>query len=95
MLRERSSSAVADRTDRDIFSSVVIGAVALCVLAVFAICFYLSHNLALSAAIAVALIVIGFFATAIAGYLTGIVGASNNPVSGVTTIVLLAIALIL
>ncbi len=38
---------------------------------------------------------IGFFATAVAGYLTGMVGASNNPVSGVTIIVLLAIAVIL
>jgi putative OPT family oligopeptide transporter len=73
----------------------VIGAVALCVPAVFLICYHLSHNLWLSAALAIALVVIGFFATAIAGYLTGIVGASNNPVSGVTIIVLLAIALIL
>jgi putative OPT family oligopeptide transporter len=59
------------------------------------ICFHLCGNPWLSAALAIALVAIGFFATAIAGYLTGIVGASNNPVSGVTIIVLLAIALIL
>src|SRR5208282_2291341 len=41
------------------------------------------------------LCLIGFFATAVAGYLTGIVGASSNPVSGITIIVLLAIAVIL
>jgi putative OPT family oligopeptide transporter len=62
---------------------------------VFLITYHLSGNFWLSAALAIALVVIGFFATAIAGYLTGIVGASNNPVSGVTIIVLLAIALIL
>ena len=45
--------------------------------------------------LAVALAVIGFFATAVAGYLTGLVGASNNPVSGVTLIVLLGVALLL
>jgi putative OPT family oligopeptide transporter len=45
--------------------------------------------------LAILLAVIGFFATAVAGYLSGIVGASNNPVSGVTIIVLLAVALIL
>jgi len=83
------------REDRDLSGGAVIGAVALCVPAVFLICYHLSHNLWLSAALAIALVVIGFFATAIAGYLTGIVGASNNPVSGVTIIVLLAIALIL
>jgi putative OPT family oligopeptide transporter len=74
---------------------VVLGAVALCIPAVFLISYHISDDFWLSAALAVALVAIGFFATAIAGYLTGIVGASNNPVSGVTIIVLLAIALIL
>jgi uncharacterized oligopeptide transporter (OPT) family protein len=83
------------REDRDLSGGAVIGAVALCVPAVLLICYHLSRNLWLSAALAIALVVISFFATAIAGYLTGIVGASNNPVSGVTIIVLLAIALIL
>jgi len=55
----------------------------------------MSGSAVLSAILAIALALIGFFATAIAGYLTGIVGASNNPVSGVTIIVLLAIAILL
>jgi putative OPT family oligopeptide transporter len=95
MLRQRGSPPVSRRQDRDHSASAVLGAIALCVPAVFAICLHLSGNPWLSAALAIALVGIGFFATAIAGYLTGIVGASNNPVSGVTIIVLLAIALIL
>jgi len=95
MLRQRGSIAATRRQDRDLSAPAVLGAVALCVPVVFAICFHLSRNPWLSAALAIALVAIGFFATAIAGYLTGIVGASNNPVSGVTIIVLLAIALIL
>lgn len=95
MLRDRGNAASTRREDRDISAATVIGAVALCVPVVFLICYHLSRNFWLSAALAVALVAIGFFATAIAGYLTGIVGASNNPVSGVTIIVLLAIALIL
>jgi putative OPT family oligopeptide transporter len=95
MLRERDIVATTRREDRDLSAPVVIGAVALCVPIVFVICFHLSRNPWLSTALAIALVAIGFFATAIAGYLTGIVGASNNPVSGVTIIVLLAIALIL
>jgi len=74
---------------------LVLTAVALCVPVIFAICLGLSGQVALSAALAVLLTLICFFATAIAGYLTGIVGASNNPVSGVTVIVLLAVALFL
>jgi len=95
MLRERRGATGTRREDRDISAATVIGAVALCVPVVFALCYHLSRNPWLSAALAIALVAIGFFATAVAGYLTGIVGASNNPVSGVTIIVLLAIALIL
>ncbi len=92
----RSTQAVATaREDTDLSPRAVLTAVALCVPVIFAICLELSGQVALSAALAVLLTLICFFATAIAGYLTGIVGASNNPVSGVTVIVLLAVALFL
>ena len=92
----RSTQAVATaREDTDLAARAVLTAVALCVPVIFAICVGLSGQVALSVALAVILTVICFFATAIAGYLTGIVGASNNPVSGVTVIVLLAVALFL
>jgi putative OPT family oligopeptide transporter len=92
----RSTQAVATaREDTDLSARAVLTAVALCTPVIFAICLGLSRNLALSAALALLLTLICFFATAIAVYLTGIVGASNNPVSGVTVIVLLAVALFL
>ncbi len=108
-LRTRIASAIADsirvvrsaqtlataREDTDLSARAVLTAVALCVPVIFAICLGLSGEIALSAALAILLTLICFFATAIAGYLTGIVGASNNPVSGVTVIVLLAVALFL
>ena len=92
----RSTQVVATaREDTDLSARAVLTAVALCVPVIFAICLGLSGSVALSAALAILLTLICFFATAIAGYLTGIVGASNNPVSGVTVIVLLAVALFL
>jgi len=108
-LRKRIASAIADsirvvrstqavataREDTDLSARAVLTAVALCVPVIFAICLGLSGQIALSAGLAMLLTLICFFATAIAGYLTGIVGASNNPVSGVTVIVLLAVALFL
>jgi putative OPT family oligopeptide transporter len=94
MARTTQIAAVA-REDQDLSTTAVLGAVALAIPLIFAICLILSGSVFLSAALAIALAFIGFFATAIAGYLTGIVGASNNPVSGVTIIVLLAIALLL
>jgi len=93
-IRERHT-AVTAREDTDLPAPIVVGAVAMCAPVIFAISLALGASLALSLTLAVALIVIAFFATAIAGYLTGIVGASNNPVSGVTVIVLLAVALVL
>jgi putative OPT family oligopeptide transporter len=83
------------RQDRDLSTAAVLGAVALATPLIFAICLILSGSLLLSAVLSLTLAFVGFFATAIAGYLTGIVGASNNPVSGVTIIVLLAIAVLL
>jgi putative OPT family oligopeptide transporter len=108
-LRTRIASAIADsvrivrkthtvataREDTDLSPRSVLTATALCVPVIFAICVGLSGQIALSAALAIVLTLVCFFATAIAGYLTGIVGASNNPVSGVTVIVLLAVALFL
>jgi putative OPT family oligopeptide transporter len=110
-LRRRIASAIADsvrvvrttktqtvataREDTDLSARSVLSAVALCVPVIFAICVGLSGRIVLSAALAIVLTLVCFFATAIAGYLTGIVGASNNPVSGVTVIVLLAVALFL
>lgn len=95
LLRQRGQKDAGAREDTDLSATTVATAVVLCVPIIFGICLLLSHSLWLSAALAVALAIIGFFATAIAGYLTGIVGASNNPVSGVTIIVLLAIAILL
>ncbi|HJU29791.1 MAG TPA: oligopeptide transporter, OPT family, partial [Candidatus Binataceae bacterium] len=95
LLREGGDKMARTREDTDVSAATVAIAVALALPVIFAICFLLSGSVWLSAALALALGAIGFFATAIAGYLTGIVGASNNPVSGVTIIVLLAVAILL
>lgn len=83
------------REETDLSANVVFGGSAVALPVVFAVCLLISGSLYLSVAISIVLTVVGFFATAVAGYLTGLVGSSNNPVSGVTVIVLLALALIL
>jgi putative OPT family oligopeptide transporter len=88
-------AAITTREDTDLSARAVIGAVAACVPVIFVICWTLSGSLWVSIILAAALALVAFFATAVAGYLTGIVGASNNPVSGVTTIVLLAVSVML
>ncbi|MGH8012960.1 MAG: OPT family oligopeptide transporter [Candidatus Binataceae bacterium] len=95
VIQARPGGPKPKREEHDLSPRTVLVGIALCTPAIFAICYLLSHGFWLSIALAVALAIIGFFATAVAGYLTGIVGSSNNPVSGVTIIVLLAIALML
>jgi putative OPT family oligopeptide transporter len=99
-LADTRRADIADSTQRpreetDIAAAQVITALAICVVLMFAIYEAISGSWWMALLLAGALAVIGFFATSVAGYLTGLVGASNNPVSGVTLIVLLAIALIL
>ena len=56
---------------------------------------WLSQNLLVSGIMAVFAILFAFIASAIAGYMAGLVGSSNNPTSGVTVSILLITSLIL
>ena len=83
------------RTDQDInfkFVFLAIGALALPVFVVYGM---ISNNWMVSAFMAVFAILFAFIASAIAGYMAGLLGSSNNPISGVTVIVLLTTCLIL
>jgi putative OPT family oligopeptide transporter len=83
------------REDTDLAPGAVLALCGLAVPVIFALCLMLTGRVWLSLGVAVGLAVVGFFATAVAGYLTGLVGSSNNPVSGVTVIALLAVAAML
>lgn len=90
-----AATANLSREDTDLSPATIVALSGAALPVIFALCLLLTGSVWLSLAMAVVLAVVGFFATAVAGYLTGIVGASNNPVSGVTVIVLLALALVL
>ena len=87
--------AMRPREETDVPMTQVIIAVALCIAVMVVLYSGVAGSWKMGVLLALALAVIGFFATAVAGYLTGLVGASNNPVSGVTLIVLLGVALLL
>ena len=88
-------SSLRPREDTDLAPQTILLGSASCIPVMVLLYHSATGSAALSVALALALALIAFFATSIAGYLTGIVGASNNPVSGVTVIVLLASALLL
>jgi putative OPT family oligopeptide transporter len=83
------------RTDTDLnikFVFLLIGAL---VIPIFLVYVWISSLWAVSAIMAVFAVLFAFVASAIAGYMAGLLGSSNNPISGVTVSVLLITALIL
>lgn len=83
------------RTDRDIEYKKVFLAIGFMIIPVFLLYALISSMWALSAFMAILLVMVAFVASAIAGYMAGLLGSSNNPISGVTVAVLLFVSLIM
>lgn len=84
-----------DRTERDIpFPWLVTGTVILTI-AITAIYYYFTASWTAAILAAVVMSVTGFFLSAVGGYLTGLVGSSNQPLSGLTLCALMLSALVM
>ncbi|MFW6122335.1 MAG: OPT family oligopeptide transporter, partial [Petrotogales bacterium] len=83
------------RTDKDLSFKWVFLAIFALVIPIFLVYIWLSENFAVSGFMAVFAVLFAFIASAIAGYMAGLLGSSNNPISGVTVSVLLVTSLIL
>jgi len=83
------------RTEQDLNFKYVFLTIGALTIPVFLVYAWISNNLVVSGFMAVFAILFAFIASAIAGYMAGLVGSSNNPTSGVTVSVLLLTSLIL
>jgi len=83
------------RTDEDLNFKTVFLTIGALVIPIFLLYAWISQNYVVSAVMAVFAILFAFVASAIAGYMAGLLGSSNNPISGVTVSVLLITSLIL
>ncbi len=83
------------RTDQDLHFKYVFLAIGALTIPVFLVYAWISSNYLVSGVMAIFAILFAFIASAIAGYMAGLVGSSNNPTSGVTVSVLLLTCLIL
>jgi len=93
-----------DRTERDLSSKTVFVGVGLVFIAMIGLYYFFisgAHNLTANKIIAGAIVsaavmvVLGFFFAAVSGNLVGMIGSSNNPVSGLTLCTLLVAALLM
>ncbi|MBL7110687.1 MAG: oligopeptide transporter, OPT family [Bacteroidales bacterium] len=86
----------APRTERDLSFGVIMIGIAVVAVLTFAITYFIFQTSVLIAAVAATLmIILAFFFAAVSGYLVGIMGSSNNPISGLTLTALVVTALIL
>jgi len=84
-----------DRTEKDLDFKKILIAIAAMTVPVFFLYQYFAKNLGGSLILTVVMVVLGFLFAAVAGYLVGLIGSSNNPISGLTLSALLISALLM
>ena len=102
--KSASVQAATNRTERDLSSKVVFAGIGLVFIAMIVLYHYfisgagnLSSSTILTGSVvaAVVMIIVGFFFAAVSGNLVGMIGSSNNPVSGLTLCTLVIAALLM
>jgi putative OPT family oligopeptide transporter len=83
------------RTERYMSSKTVFGLIGIVFLAMIALYIYFSHNVIGGIVAALVMLLLGFFFATVSGYLVGIIGSSNNPISGLTICTLVVAALLM
>src|SRR6201997_3341463 len=87
--------AATNRTERDLNGKVGFGGLGAALLCMIVLYFRFSGTLSGAITAAVVMIVVGFFFAAVSGNLVGMIGSSNNPVSGLTLCTLIIAALLM
>ncbi|HZT32558.1 MAG TPA: oligopeptide transporter, OPT family [Bryobacteraceae bacterium] len=90
-----AQAAATERTERDLSSKFVFAGLAATFLCMIALYFYFAQVLSGAIVAAVVMIILGFFFAAVSGNLVGLIGSSNNPVSGLTLSTLIVAALLM
>jgi putative OPT family oligopeptide transporter len=84
-----------DRTERDIPARWVVLCMLVLMVPITAIYYYFTHGWVAAIVAAVIMSITGFLLSAIGGYLVGLVGSSNQPLSGLTLAALIIAALVM
>ena len=83
------------RTEQYMSSKTIFGLIAVMFVLMVALYIYLSHQVVGGIAAAVVMLVIAFFFATVSGYLVGMIGSTNNPVSGLTLTTLIIAAVLM
>jgi putative OPT family oligopeptide transporter len=89
------SMAGVPHTERDLPMSAILAGIVLFVLPLFALYYAVVDSLGIAFTMAVIMVIAGFVFSSVSGYMAGLVGSSNNPVSGITISTILFASLVL
>jgi uncharacterized oligopeptide transporter (OPT) family protein len=91
----RDGQADIERTERDLPMHWIIFLIIGSVIPLFLVYQHFVQQIPISLVMALVMLLTGFLFAAVAGYMAGLVGSSNNPISGVTISTVLVSALLL
>jgi putative OPT family oligopeptide transporter len=83
------------RLEKDLSFKGVVITITILVIPIFFIYWYFSQNIGGAILAAIVMTIAGFLFAAVAGYLVGTIGSSNNPISGLTLSTLIIAALLM
>lgn len=86
---------VVERTERDTPMQWVGIALVVALVPLYIVFELFTHSFVIAAVMAVVMLIAGFLFSAVAAYMAGLVGSSNNPISGVTIATILGSSLLL
>jgi putative OPT family oligopeptide transporter len=93
--KEMKQTSQRDRLDKDMSMQWVLVIIGLSIIPLFFLYHFLVGSIGMSLTMAVVMVIAGFLFSAVSGYMTGLVGSSNNPISGVTIATILFASLLI
>jgi len=94
--KSAAAHQATSRTQRDLNSKAVFGGLVVVFICMIALYLYFTGAINAAVLAAIVMIVLGFFFAAVSGNLVGLIGSSNNPISGLTlcTVVIAALLMV-
>jgi len=87
--------STVSRTERYMSSKTVFGLIGVTFLLMCVLYIYMTGIIGGAIAAALVMLIVGFFFATVSGYLVGVIGSSNNPISGLTLSTLVIAALLM
>jgi putative OPT family oligopeptide transporter len=94
-IKVKGTGEAVDRTEVDLSFSRILPGIAIMSVATFFLYYFFTGSLTGAFTLTLVMVILGFLFAAVAGYLVGLIGSSNNPISGLTLSALLIAAVLM